>query len=128
MNFFFDNNLAPKLAKGLNVFVQPEHKIVHLKEKFPGNVEDQRWMSALAAEEHWIIVTADVRIGRNPHEVRAWREAGHTIFFLKPGWTDMPFWAQANKFTKCFPAMIEAATTAKRGASFVVSVNGKIED
>ena len=113
---------------GLNVFVQTEHQIVHLKEKFPGNAEDEQWMRELAGEEDWITVTAGVRIGRNPHEVRAWKEAGHTIFFLKLGWTDMPFWVQASKFTKCFPQLIETARRAKRGSSFTVSVNGRIDN
>jgi len=126
VKFFFDNNLAPRLAKGLNEFVQPEHKILHLKEKFPANVEDERWMTELAGEERWIILTADVRIGRNPHEIRAWKQAGHTIFFLKPGWTDMTFWAQASKFTKSFPDIIATAEMAEQGDSFIVTVNGKI--
>jgi hypothetical protein len=59
--------------------------------------------------------------------VKAWREAGHTIFFLKPGWTDLTFWEQANKFTKCFPALLEEAERAERGSAFIVSVNGKVE-
>ena len=128
MKFFFDNNIAPKLARGLNCFVQPEHQIVHLKERFPPNVEDEIWMKELAREQGWNIVTADIRIGRNPHEIRAWKEAGHTIFFLKPGWTDMVFWMQANKFTKCLPDIIEAAERARPGASFIVTANGKIDE
>jgi hypothetical protein len=127
LRFFFDNNLAPKLARGLNVFVSPTHSVLHLRDKFPGNAEDAEWMRELAREADWIIVTADVRIGQNPHEIEAWKEAGHTIFFLKPGWTDMTFWVQANKFTKCFPEMIAVAEKAKRGSFFTVSVNGKIQ-
>lgn len=107
--------------------VEPEHRVVHLRDKFPPNVEDAVWMKALAGEEDWIVVTADIRISRNPHEVRAWKEAGHTVFFLKPGWTNIRFWEQANKFTKCFPEIIAQATRADRGATFTVSVNGKIE-
>ena len=84
-------------------------------------------MNQLAEEEDLIIVTADVRIGKNPQEIEAWKQAGHTIFFLKPGWTDMKFWDQAQKFTKWFPAIIGKAQFAKRGSSFIVSVNGKIE-
>ncbi len=84
-------------------------------------------MKELSEQENWIIITADVRIGKNPHEIAAWKQAGHTIFFLKPGWTDMRFWDQAQKFTKCFPQIIEKAKTAKCGSSFIVSVNGKIE-
>jgi hypothetical protein len=74
-----------------------------------------------------VIVTADIRISRNPHEVQAWKQAGHTIFFLKPGWTDLTFWDQAHKFTKCFAYLIEEAKRAHSGAGFIVTVNGKIE-
>jgi len=111
VKFFFDNNLAPKLARGLNQMVEPEHHVVHLKDGFPGDVEDVVWM----------------RISRNPHEIQAWREAGLTIFFLKPGWTNLAFWEQANKFTKCLPHLLKEAERAERGSAFVVAVNGKIE-
>lgn len=127
MKFFFDNNLAPKIAKGLNGFVSPDHKVIHLKEQFPGSTDDVDWMRKLDQEEDLIIITADVRIGKNPQEIEAWKQAGHTIFFLKPGWTDMTFWVQAQKFVKCFPSIIEKARFAERGSSFIVSVNGKIE-
>ena len=127
MKFFFDNNLAPKLAKGLNGFVSPEHQVVHLKEQFPANAADVEWMKALAKEKDLIIVTADTNIGKNPHEIEAWKEAGHTIFFLKSGWLKLRFWDQAQKFVKCFPEIIATAQRAKAGASFIVSVNGKIE-
>jgi len=72
-------------------------------------------------------VTADVRISRNPHEVLAWKQAGHTIFFLKPGWVNLPFWDQANKFTKCFPQILHEAERADRGTAFLVATNGRIE-
>ena len=59
MKFFFDNHLAPKLAHGLNQMVEPEHRVVHLKDDFPGNTEDVVWMQALAKEANLVIVTAD---------------------------------------------------------------------
>jgi hypothetical protein len=127
VKFFFDNNLAPKIAKGLNGFVSPDHQVIHLKERFPSSTDDVDWMKQIAQEDDLIIVTADIRIGRNPQEIEAWKQAGHTIFFLKPGWTDMRFWDQALKFTKCFPSIIELARSAKRGSSFIVSASGKIE-
>ncbi len=86
MKFFFDNNLAIKIAHGLDQMVSPQHRVVHLRDEFLPNVEDAVWMKALAKEEDLVIVTADVAISRNPHEIKAWKEAGHTVFFLKPGW------------------------------------------
>jgi len=105
----------------------PKHQFVHLKDKFPPDVEDAEWMSALGKEADWVIVTADVRIGRNPYEVQAWKESGNTIFFLKPGWLNLPFCEQASKFIKYFPSLVQKAERAERGSGFVVTVNGKIQ-
>lgn len=60
MKFFFDNHLAPKLAHGLNQMVEPEHRVVHLNDDFPGNTEDVAWMQALAKEPDLVIVTVSV--------------------------------------------------------------------
>lgn len=127
MRFFFDNNLAPKLARGLNLFATPEHEIIHLKDHFSANTEDAIWMRSLTGDFQWVIVTADWRISRNPHEVEAWKQAGHTVFFLKPGWLDLGFWEQAWKFTKCFPDIVERARHARKGDGFSVTLKGKIE-
>ena len=128
MRFFFDNHLAPKLARGLHEFVRPDHEVVHLKDMFPGGTEDENWMRGLVGEANWVIVTADINIGKNPHEIRAWQEVGHIIVFLKSGWINFSFWTQAYKFTKCFPAIIDRVLEARAGDSFVVTVNGKMED
>jgi predicted nuclease of predicted toxin-antitoxin system len=71
VKFFFDNNLAAKIAKGLNGFVSPEHQVVHLKEQFAANTDDAVWMAQLAQQEDWVIITADIRVGKNPHEIEA---------------------------------------------------------
>lgn len=83
-------------------------------------------MSILAQEAGWVIVSGDLRIRKNPHEVQAWRAAGHTTFFLKDGWINLPFWVQAWKFVKCFPDILATAAKAKRGTLFVVATSGKI--
>jgi hypothetical protein len=52
---------------------------------------------------------------------------GQTIFFLKPGGLNLKFWDQAQKFVNCFPEILKLAIKAKRGSSFIVPVNEKIE-
>lgn len=44
MKFFLDNNLSPKLAKCLHVLTQPDHEVIHLKERFASNTPDEVWM------------------------------------------------------------------------------------
>ena len=127
MKFFFDNNLAPKLAKSLHLLVQPDHEVVHLKDRFPGNALDEEWITALAKEKQWVIVSGDLRIRKNPHVMQAWKSAGHTVFFLKPGWVNLPLWTQTWKFVKCFPEIVAIAEKAKIGSDFFVATNGTIE-
>lgn len=126
MRFFFDNNLAPKLAKSLHILVEPEHQVIHLKDRFAANTVDETWMNALAREQNWVIISGDLRIRKNPHEVEAWKAAGHTVFFLKDRWIELDFWRQAWKFVKCFPEILTTADKAKTGEFFSISVNGKI--
>jgi len=45
VRFFFDNNLAAKIARGLNLFVSPDHQVIHLKEQFAANTDDTVWMT-----------------------------------------------------------------------------------
>lgn len=127
MRFFFDNNLAPRLAHGFKALALDQHEIIHLRDRFPASKPDVEWMKELAAESGWVIISADVRIGKNRHEIEAWKQAGHTIFFLKSGWTSIDFWQQVQKLAKCFPEIVELAQRAKPGDSFQVKVNGKIE-
>lgn len=126
MKFFLDNNIAAKVARGLNELVSPEHQVVHFRDQFAAATADAVWMRQLAGVERWIIVTADIRIGKNPHELRVWEQTGQTIFFLKPGWLSMSFWDQAQKLVKCFPDIIRTAERAEKGAAFIVGVNGRI--
>ena len=126
MRFFLDNNLAPKLARGFHQFVIGEHEVVHLRDRFEEETPDVEWMQQLAAESGWVILSGDVAIGRNPHEVMAWKGAGHTIFFLKAGWTNIAFWQQVQKLARCFSDIINHANHAKPGEAFLVTVNGKI--
>jgi len=77
LRFFLDNNLAPKLARGFHQFVLGEHEVVHLRDRFSQETPDVEWMQQLADESGWVILSGDVAIGRNPHEVEAWKAAGH---------------------------------------------------
>lgn len=127
MRFFVDTNIALRLARGFNEFVKGEHEFVHLRDRFEPDTPDVKWMNELAAEPGWVILSADTQIGRNPHEIEAWKQAGHVIFFLKAGWTHIPFWLQVEKLARCFPEIERLAHRAKPGDSFQVPVKGQIE-
>jgi predicted nuclease of predicted toxin-antitoxin system len=70
VRFFFDNNLPIRLARALQALA-PEHEIIHLIDKFAANTPDADWMRGLAGELGWVIISGDIRIGKNLHEVQA---------------------------------------------------------
>ena len=127
VKFFLDNNLSPKIARALHQLLEPEHEAHHLQNYFPPNTGDTVWVSALAGQGGWIIISGDRMISRNPHEVKAWQAAGHPMFFLKKGWMSLPSWESASKLFHHFPEIIKLAAKANPGDAFLVPLSGKIE-
>ncbi len=125
MRFFVDNNISVKVARALNCLVEPNHQVVHLREKYSPNIKDVDWMTKLAGEVDWIILSGDTNISRNPHEIAAWKAAGHTIFFLKSGWMHLQGFEQASKLFHRFPDILKLAQKAKKGSGYIVPVTGK---
>ncbi len=127
VRFFLDNQLSPKIARALHQLLFPEHSAHHLKDHFPANSSDEFWMSELGKQSNWVIISGDSAISRNPHEVRAWKAAGHPVFFLKPAWLHLLRWESASKLFHMFPDIMQRVEKAKPGDSFSVPVRGKIE-
>ena len=127
MRFFLDNNLSPKVARALNALLEPEHSAHHLKELYSPNTPDEVWMTDLCNQSGWVILSGDSAISRNAHEVRAWKEAGHPIFFLKPAWTHLQRWEAASKLFHRFPEILKLSQKAKPGDGFFVPLKGGIE-
>jgi len=126
VKIFFDNTIPVRIARGLEGFAAPDHQVIHFRDRFSADAADAVWMGELAAQQDWVIVTCDVRLGRNPLETEAWKAVGHCVFFLKPGWLRLGFWEQAQQLVKCFPRLIESAQGAQGASMFAVSASGKI--
>jgi PIN like domain len=128
VRFFLDNNLPPKVAHALDCLLEPKDSAEHLRDKFPADTPDEVWMAELGREADLIILSGDSAISRNPHEVRAWKEAGHPIFFLKPAWIHLQIWEFASKLFHCFPEIMKLAQKARPGSGFLVPVRGSIRE
>ena len=78
MKFFFDNNLSPNLANGLQAFGED---VVHLKELFKEDTLDSEWLEYIGNKRIFLI-TRDERIRRNPSELQALKNYKVGAFFL----------------------------------------------
>ncbi|MBI4567674.1 MAG: hypothetical protein HY719_04675 [Planctomycetes bacterium] len=122
MKFFFDNCLPPRVVAALRA-MDPAHSFDHLKDKFPGSTPDVTWLSALADEGGWTIVTLDPMY-KGPLEREALLRAKPVIFFLAKGWGHLALWEQASKLFHWWPKLLERASKARPGDSFHVPVKG----
>ena len=127
MKLFLDNNLSPRLAKALSA-LEGEHgnEVIHLRDKYAPNAPDTQWMTELAKEGAWIVITSDYRISKSPHELRAWKEAGLVVFFLRKSWRSLKFWDQAWQLTKQWPSICQEASHASPGQGYIVPLKGTI--
>lgn len=50
------------------------------------------------------------------------------IFFLKPGWTNIPFWTQVEKLAECFEQIERLARRAQPATLFMFPVRGEIAE
>lgn len=105
MKFLFDNNLSVKIVKAIRELETSHIEIIHLREKFNPSTSDTNWIKALGEEKNWIVISADCKIGSNPHELQAWRETDLTIFFLKRGWLKFQLWDMAWRLIKVWPTI-----------------------
>ncbi|MGH9158578.1 MAG: hypothetical protein ACRD2X_01125, partial [Vicinamibacteraceae bacterium] len=113
MRFFLDNCISPVLARALNVLAEvQQYQIVHLRERFEPDTKDVAWITILAGEQGWVILSGDTRISRSKAEKAAWRESGLTAFFMADGWSQKKFWTQAAELVHWWPAIVLTARQA----------------
>jgi hypothetical protein len=125
VKFFFDGCTSPYHAKGIRGFAElQDHEIVHLEERFPKDTLDVDWIRALAAEGGWIIVSADVRISRNPAERQAWQDSRLTAFFFASPWPNDNFWKQSTALMNWWPHITAQARRTPVGHGFLMPKKG----
>lgn len=130
MKFFFDNQLSPHLARAIGALADADgDEVAHLRERFSPDTKDVVWIPALAHEQGWIVITADLNIVRTRAERPVWKSSGLVGFFLKKGWMSLTPWDQAWRLVKWWPVIVEQARLAAPGSTYAVQVNptGKLE-
>lgn len=131
MKFFFDNCVSHRLATAIDALVEPDHRVIHLRTKWPvadhTTVPDTEWIATLAREADWVIVSGDIRMRTRPAERDALRRARLSTFFLADGYTRLPDWEQVRWLVDKWPEIADLASRTAQGSMFRVPKRGKIE-
>ncbi|MDR2990341.1 MAG: hypothetical protein LBU72_00125 [Burkholderiaceae bacterium] len=117
LKFFFDANLSPHLARGINGFTRifnDVEKVVALADKFPHDIKDVEFIERLSQEGTWCNVSCDPFTKRHGAEREAIRRGGHTVFVLTSQWTSIQYWQQAERLVRWWPQIVQQARMVEK--------------
>lgn len=124
MKALFDNNLAPRIARGIHEIVEMYgDEAVPLRDKFPENISDVDLISLLDAEGGWALISEDRRITRNRAEREALRQASIVGFFLMPAWRKSDSLQKAAGLLQAWPKMKTQFELVEPGSAFLLPIN-----
>lgn len=116
MKLLVDNNLSPKLARGLRALFDDEHVVTHIKDKFgTGDLKDEDWIVRLGHEGGWAVLSADMNIARKKPSRDLFVSVGLVGFFFSPAMQKWPMHRQAARVLTLWPQMISHMTTTANG-------------
>jgi hypothetical protein len=127
---FFDNCVSPNIVDALRCLIDTQKvELTHLRDKFPADTKDEAWISALAQEGDWIIISGDPRISRGLAEKAAWIESKLTAFFFGDSWQSRRLIVQASELLRWWDdiARLSRAAPAGTGYSLEFKTRGPIQ-
>jgi hypothetical protein len=118
-----DNDLPPKLARGLAAIFEDSHTIVHMRDKFgTGSLPDEEWITRLGKEGDWCVLSGDMRIAKRKPSRELFRRADLVGFFPLPAVRALPLHGFAARVLTVWPA-IEDTARSNRGC-FELGIKG----
>ncbi len=130
---YIDENFAPQLAKGLNVFQQhlnvkekKQFEVLSIKEVFGQGAKDEDWIP-IAGEQKAILITQDLRIQTTRHQNELYKKYELGVFFFKPPSKGFTFWEMVEQLIKHW-SEIKKKSNRPRPFAFRYRSKGKIEE
>jgi hypothetical protein len=112
LKFFLDNNLPPSWAVCLQACSASQYsaskvqRVEHLKTRFRASTPGTEWITALASENGWTIISLDAFRKRNGVERKILRESGLSVFVLQSAWATQPYWHKTANLSKRWPHIV----------------------
>jgi hypothetical protein len=119
----FDHNMPPIIARALHVLVSPEgHQAHALREKFPLDISDIEYFTALGKDEEWIVISKDVANAKRAPERAAILRSGVLAFYLSPSVQKLRVTEQAATILWQWDKLV-AQRANNRNGLFLIPIN-----
>lgn len=124
MKLLVDNNLAPRLGRGLGALFEGIHEVQHIKDKFgTGSLPDEEWIEALGREGGWAVLSGDRRIATKRPSRELFLRSNLIGFFPMPAVLGLALPKLTARILTVWPLMVTTTNTMDRGC-FEVGASG----
>ncbi|MCA0903890.1 DUF5615 family PIN-like protein [Qipengyuania aquimaris] len=116
MKLLVDNNLPPRLGRGLAELFSGTHHVEHIKDKFgTGSLADEDWIERLAKEGNWCVLSGDRRIASKRPSRELFLRSKLIGFFPQAALMKIPLERKASRILYLWPQMVVTSETVDRG-------------
>lgn len=124
MKLLIDNNLPPRLGRGLGALFVGEHDVQHIKDKFgTGDLPDEEWIERLGREGDWAVLSGDRRIVKHRPSRDLFLRSNLIGFFPLPAVMKLALPAMTARVLTLWPVLETTTRTMERGC-FEVGIKG----
>lgn len=123
MTFFFDRNIAVRLARMLDAY-DLDNTVRHQDDdtRFAASSTDIDIIEVLSQEKpRPILITADFSMSRKPNERAALARSGLTVVFLRKRFHSLPRHDQAVKLLSIWPTIVGETSHCRQPTAFDVT-------
>ncbi|MDX1640196.1 MAG: hypothetical protein R3220_00770 [Balneolaceae bacterium] len=129
MNFYFDENITPQIARALAILQEPlqhEHiKILNIRDEFGRGVADEQWIPEVGKQEG-IVITQDLNIHRTRQQRELYRRFKiGVVFFKPPKKTGYGYWTMIEKIIEAWPDIKKVAKRERTPFAYVIRPRSK---
>lgn len=126
MNFYFDENIAPRIARALAVLTEAEPiEIYSIIDVFGRGAKDEEWIPKVG-ENDGIVITQDLNIHRTRHQRDLYKEHGlGVVFFKPPKKTGYLYWEMLSHILTSWPDIVKTVERAEKPFAYIIKPRSK---
>ncbi len=129
MKIYFDENLPPQLAEGLNILEKPNKEgveVLSVKTIFGKGSKDEEWIPKVGAQSG-ITITRDIKINTTRQLFDLYRQNGVGVFFFTPPKNGYKYWQMVEILIKQWKTIKDLSRKNKKPFAFRIKIVGGIE-
>lgn len=121
MTFYFDENIAPRIARALAVLTEVEPIEVHSTiDVFGRGALDEEWIPKVG-ENNGIVITQDLNIHRTRHQRELYKKHKvGVVFFKPPKKKGYLYWEMLTQILTSWPDIIKTIERAERPFAYLI--------